>query len=577
MITPFAIFSQNKFNLDFDDIDPEKKIMPAGWFKWGYYDTLAAEKISDGNYAGKIVSDSNGPFGCIMYRIPANFVGDTIRLTGRIKHENVKGFVGLLMRIDGHSKNGSLAFESMQKLKIKGTNDWKEYSIKLPYPSNAKTIYVGGILGKRGTAWFDDFKVTIDGNDIQTLEEIIPETLESYDPIELQSAIAKSSEQLDLTNQDGQYSSLDSLILKVGDKKIVAIGENTHGTSEFYRLREIITKRLIKEKGFNLIILENPYDDIELLNRDLFARPLDSLIQKHLFSIYQTEEMKSFLKWYKDNHKKYDVKFKGCDDSYWVYHELLDSYINIIGDEKLNKLLKQLGSNLQKTSTTDHKKQRKSRLSVYNNIVEIENYLESINKLTPQIKEILLNGKNTNINYVNNKNNKPIQSRDEIMADRISYLTKDKDNKAIVWAHNAHISKEIIVDNEIGVMGRDLKQEFGNDYHAIGLVTLKGKYTYIDEKIINSDHIYTDKLEIADFQPQEELFWENLFALNGNSFYMDMSLLKKELKTDGIIGPTKLVGYSKESKGDIYFLPIIQNFDSLIFMEKTNATTPIFN
>jgi erythromycin esterase-like protein len=40
------------------------------------------------------------------------------------------------------------------------------------------------------------------------------------------------------------------------------------------------------------------------------------------------------------------------------------------------------------------------------------------------------------------------------------YLAHNSDSKIIVWAHNAHISNEIITDNEIGIMGRNLKQEF---------------------------------------------------------------------------------------------------------------------
>src|SRR5690606_32806639 len=115
----------------------------------------------------------------------------------------------------------------------------KEYSIKLPYPSNATNIYVGGILGKKGTAWFDDFKITIDGNDIQTLKETPKITLKNYNPTELKSAVSKSSRQLDLSKQEALHKSLDPLIEKIGDKKIIAIGESTHGTSEFYRLREI--------------------------------------------------------------------------------------------------------------------------------------------------------------------------------------------------------------------------------------------------------------------------------------------------------------------------------------------------
>ncbi len=576
LILPLTVKSQNKYNLDFNDFNQEEQKMPTGWFKWGNFENLSGEIISDGNSVGKVVSDKNGTFGCITYRIPANYVGDTIVLSGRIKYENVKDYVGLLMRIDGHSKKNSLAFKSMQNQKLRGTSDWKEYSIKLPFPSNAKTIYVGGILGEKGIAWFDDFKVRIDGKDIQELKETERITLENYNSDELESALSKSTRKLDFSNEETLRSSLDPLIEKIGNKKIVAIGESTHGTSEFYRLREIITKRLIKEKGYNLVVLENPYDDIEILNKDLDKTPLDSLMRKHLFSIYQTKEMKSFLQWYKENKTQYNIKFKGCDDSYWVFYELLKDNINPINDKTLNKLLQELKSKIAKSSTDNLKKEYKVNNSIYNNILEIENYLETTNKITKSIREILFNGKNTYINYVNIKNQKPFQSRDEIMADRISFLAKNSNSKIIVWAHNAHISNEIITDNEIGIMGRNLKKEFNSDYYTIGLTTLKGSYSYIDEKFINGDHSYKEELKTESFQPIDSLFWENRLSINNKSFIIDMTNLKNELNTDEIIAPTRLIGYAKESEEDIYYLQLIKNFDSLIFIEETNATKSIF-
>ncbi|WP_421823773.1 erythromycin esterase family protein [Flagellimonas oceanensis] len=577
LFSVLGIFSQNKYNLNFDDFDPEEQKMPTGWFKWGNFENLTGEKIGAENSVGKVISDSNGKFGCITYRIPANYVGDTITLTGKIKYENVKDFVGLLMRIDGRSRNRSLAFKSMQNQKIRGTSDWKEYSIALPYPSNAKTIFVGGILGKKGIAWFDDFKVTIDGKDIQTLQETERLTLDNYNTGELKLSLSKSSSPLDLSNEKNLCNSLNSLIEKVGDKKIVAIGESTHGTSEFYRLREIITKRLVEEKGFNIVVLESPYDDIEILNKDLSSLPLDSLMRKHLFSIYQTHEMKSFLEWYKESRPNYNIKFKGCDDSSWAYYELLKNHLGSVDDKKLGSLLQRLKSNISKTPAKNLKKEYKINASIYNNILAIETYLKSNKEMTKTVEEILSNGKNTYINYINIKNGKPIQSRDEIMAERISFFARNQNNKIIVWAHNAHISNEIIADSEIGIMGRDLKKEFGDGYHSIGLSTLNGSYSFIDQKFINGDHDYTEKLKTTDFTSHKGLYWENVMALNGSSFYTDMSILKKELGTSEIIGPTRLIGYSKESEKDIYYLPIVQDFDSLIFIEETNSTTPIFN
>ena len=574
LTTPLLINSQNRYNLNFDDYNPDIQEMPEGWFKWGSFETLTGEVINGNNSVGKIVSDKNGEFGCITYRIPAKYVGETIKLSGKIKFENVKGFVGLLMKIDGKSKQ--IAFNSMEPLKIRGSSDWKEYSIEMPLPTNAKTIYIGGILGERGVAWFDDFKVTIDGKDIQRLEEVKKSQLEDYNPHKLESAISKSSTTLDFSNEKTIHKSLDSLIEEIGHKRIVAIGESTHGTSEFYQLREIITKRLILEKGFNLVVLENPYDDIEILNQGIYNEPLESLMRKHLFPIYQTREMKSFLEWYKDKKPEHGIEFKGSDDSHWVFQKLLKEYCSSISDKKLNKLLNKIETSIAKRSGANLRKEFKINASIYENILAIENYLNSTNNLTEPLEEILFNAKNTYSNFANAKNKKTIQSRDELMAQRISYLAKDIKNKIIVWAHNAHISNQIITGGEIGIMGRDLKKEFGNNYHTIGLTTLKGNYSYIDEGRINSDHNYKEQLKTASIKENANTLWENTFAQHGKSFYINISNLTKKLKTEIILGPTKFIGYSKESDENEYHLPLLEDFDSLIFIEETNSTKPIF-
>src|SRR5690606_3074836 len=124
-------------------------------------------------------------------------------------------------------------------------------------------------------------------------------------------------------------------------------------------LRAMSTKPLIQEKGYNMVVLESPYDDIELLNRDLSTNSLDNLIKEHLLSIYQTEEMKSFLQWYKDNRSEFNIQFKGSDDSYWVFYEVLEQNIGNKKDKILDKLMNNLKSNVAKSSKANLKNEQK--------------------------------------------------------------------------------------------------------------------------------------------------------------------------------------------------------------------------
>ena len=163
-----------KFNLDFEN-QTDPKSLSEGWFVWGNYEVSIDTLAQSGLKAGKITSDKKGSsFGSIAYRIPANYKGESIKLEGYMKIENVvDGYAGLLLRIDG---NGDiLTFDNMERQNIKGTKDWEKYSITLDYPEGGETIYVAGLLSGKGEAWFDDFILTIDGNNVQTLKEVVSE------------------------------------------------------------------------------------------------------------------------------------------------------------------------------------------------------------------------------------------------------------------------------------------------------------------------------------------------------------------------------------------------------------------
>lgn len=170
-IVNYAQKAEQKYNLSFEKTDLNNKLSDE-WFAWGDYELSPdTTTVYSGKISGKINAGNGGSFGSIAYKIPSNYKGKTITLEGYMKIENVAGgHAGLLMRLDG--KNGILQFDNMQQYGINGTIDWKKYTISLPFDNNAEQIYVAGIVVGTGTAWFDDFKLTIDGKDIQTLKEI---------------------------------------------------------------------------------------------------------------------------------------------------------------------------------------------------------------------------------------------------------------------------------------------------------------------------------------------------------------------------------------------------------------------
>jgi erythromycin esterase-like protein len=71
----------------------------------------------------------------------------------------------------------------------------------------------------------------------------------------------------------GERSDFDPLFERIGDAGLVLIGEASHGTHEFYRIRAEITKRLITEHGFGAVAVEADWPDAYRVNR--YVRGLD--------------------------------------------------------------------------------------------------------------------------------------------------------------------------------------------------------------------------------------------------------------------------------------------------------------
>ncbi|HYH33052.1 MAG TPA: erythromycin esterase family protein [Pseudonocardia sp.] len=66
---------------------------------------------------------------------------------------------------------------------------------------------------------------------------------------------------------------LDGLLERVGDARLVLIGEASHGTHEYYAWRDRLTRRLVAEKGFGFVAVEGDWPDCRRLHRFVTDHP----------------------------------------------------------------------------------------------------------------------------------------------------------------------------------------------------------------------------------------------------------------------------------------------------------------
>ena len=79
-------------------------------------------------------------------------------------------------------------------------------------------------------------------------------------------AIARAALPFEPANA-GEPGGYGPLLRLLGDRRVVCLGEASHGTHEFYHERAEITKRLIADHGFDAVVIEGDWPDAYCVNR----------------------------------------------------------------------------------------------------------------------------------------------------------------------------------------------------------------------------------------------------------------------------------------------------------------------
>ncbi|MFY0565020.1 AraC family transcriptional regulator [Archangium lansingense] len=139
----------------------EKKALPEGWFVTEstpklYEAGLDTENPCEGNRSAYLRSLHAIPsgYGTFMQAFGAQtFRGKRLRFSAVVRTENVQGWAGLWMRVEGEDPKEPLAFDNMQSRALVGTSPCKRYEVVLDVPQEAKAIMAGLMLSGTGKAW----------------------------------------------------------------------------------------------------------------------------------------------------------------------------------------------------------------------------------------------------------------------------------------------------------------------------------------------------------------------------------------------------------------------------------------
>ncbi len=88
---------------------------------------------------------------------------------------------------------------------------------------------------------------------------------------------------------------------RFADARLVLLGEASHGTSEFYRARAAITRRLIEHHGFTIVAVEADWPDAAGIDRYVRHRPKregeESSFQRFPIWMWRNTDVDAFIRW----------------------------------------------------------------------------------------------------------------------------------------------------------------------------------------------------------------------------------------------------------------------------------------
>jgi erythromycin esterase-like protein len=124
---------------------------------------------------------------------------------------------------------------------------------------------------------------------------------------------------------EGHDDDYDELLAEISDRRVVLIGEATHGSHDFYLERARITQRLIEDHGFTVVAVEADWPDAYRVNRYVMGLSNDRSADEALADfrrfptwMWRNTEVVQFVDWLRDRNDKISdplrmARFHGLD------------------------------------------------------------------------------------------------------------------------------------------------------------------------------------------------------------------------------------------------------------------------
>lgn len=400
----------------------------------------------------------------------------------------------------------------------------------------------------------------------------------------------------------GSDTTLDSLLDRIGESRVVLIGEASHGTSEFYRFRARITRELIERRGFNIVATESDWPDAARVDhyvRDLTTPPSEwRAFSRFPTWMWRNTDVQEFVEWLRRHnatipHADARIGFYGLDlySMYTSIDEVLD-YLDRVDPEAADDARERYAclTPWERDPATYGRAAASGRYrECQREVVDI------LTALMERRMEYSAHDGNSFLDAVQNARlvanaEEYYRSifdgyadswnlRDTHMFDTLNSLLAHHGENAriVVWEHNSHIGDASATDMTARGqhnVGQLCRQAFGDDAYLIGMGTHTGT--------VAAAHDWGGEMQVMDVMPSLAGSWERLCHDTGIPAFTapvrrhasaDLQRRLTEERPERAIGV--IYRPDTERASHYFHARLGEQFDEYVWFDKTTAVTPL--
>ncbi len=488
--------------------------------------------------------------------IPGSLVaGKRIAVEGYIKFEQTDSLVSMLAFRDptGGKPNVSPP--------IKGTtNEWTFISHIASFPDNYSSdrLLIALIGSGTGSFWFDNVKIKING---QEYGNGVPD-FRAPTHTEIRD-LNKMAVPIKSLSPGADFTDLVPLNKITGNAGIVALGENSHGSSPIYQLKLRMVKYMVEKQGFTIFALESPTVEADRINEYVLngKGTLNDAIENLVYPSWQTQEMIDIIQWIKSHNQttRKKVAFKGFDmQNGMPAFKAVEAFAKA-NDTSLFVNLAELKKWYDDASNGKKpwKEVCQKSETIYHYLLSKENSFYA--GIEVQSLERIKHYMNIFVQSLSSLyTSEKTKSRDEYMAQNIDWLVKNYNGRKIMLsADNTHVTKAS------GKMGHFLRDWYGEKYIAFGFTYNNGSYSaYGLEKYYDVHPSYVGTYEY--------FFSKSKFK----NFLLDIRTIS-DIPILNTTAGFRSIGARPQETTQFTEINLKQHFDVIAYIEHSTHTTAV--